>query len=64
MTHPWTTCGGTLPLPLLKLQLSPPEVIRATRVQAMEAIDHSPLASLIRARLKEKTYQAGEYLFR
>lgn len=64
MSHPWTTGHGQFPLRALKSQLSPPEVIQASRLQAIEAIDRSPLVSMIRAKLKERTYQPGEYLYR
>lgn len=64
MSHPWTTGSGLFPLRALKSQLSPPEVIQASRLQAIDAIDRSPLVSMIRAKLKERTYQPGEYLYR
>lgn len=52
------TAANTLLLP------SHPQVIRVSHAEQVNAIDRSSLVSLIRARLKEKTLQPGEYLFR
>ncbi len=41
-----------------------PQVIHVTHAEQANAIDRSSLVSLIRARLKEKTAQPGEYLFK
>jgi len=63
MQHPWTTEHCRSPLPCLKSLLQPPKVIEITRNEAQAAIDRSSLVSMIRARLKEKLFMPGEYLF-
>ncbi|GLC68350.1 hypothetical protein PLESTF_000681800 [Pleodorina starrii] len=69
--HEWVTAGGLLPpLQFLNAQGStaegpaPPPVIHVTHAEQVNAIDRSSLVSLVRARLKEKTCQPGEYLFK
>ncbi|KAJ9518570.1 hypothetical protein QJQ45_018618 [Haematococcus lacustris] len=64
MQHPWITDQGRLPLPSLRSLLSPPKVIEVSRNEAQSAIDRSSLVNMLRARLKEKTFAAGEYLFK
>lgn len=63
MSHPWTTEQSRSPLPCLKTMLAPPKVIEISRNEAQAAIDRSSLVSMIRARLKEKMFLPGEYLF-
>ncbi|KAI8467317.1 MAG: hypothetical protein J3K34DRAFT_523847 [Monoraphidium minutum] len=62
MAHPWVTDGG-------QLQLSQPTggsygEIEVTAQEQQGAIDRASLVSMIRARLKEKCFRAGEYLFK
>ncbi|GLI58969.1 hypothetical protein VaNZ11_000756 [Volvox africanus] len=70
--HEWVTAGDLLP-PLQFLQSqgsagsggeAPPPVIHVTHAEQVNAIDRSSLVSLVRARLKEKACQPGEYLFK
>lgn len=62
MQHPWVTDGGRI---LLDAACeSGPGVIEVTAQEAQGAIDRGSLVSMVRARLKEKTFRAGEYLFR
>ncbi|KAI8474002.1 MAG: kinase-like domain-containing protein [Monoraphidium minutum] len=63
MEHPWVTDGGQLQLS----QLDDGGSYGAIEVTAQEqqgAIDRASLVSMIRARLKEKTFHSGEYLFK
>ncbi|KXZ49935.1 hypothetical protein GPECTOR_19g386 [Gonium pectorale] len=73
--HEWVTAGGSLPpVPCLHSLAvacnaggggeAPPPIIHVTHAEQVNAIDRSSLVSLIRARLKEKTCQPGEYLFK
>jgi len=64
MEHPWTTNYGCAPLVCLKALNAPPPSIEVTKKEAMDAIDRTSLVSMIRARLKEKMFVPGEYLFR
>jgi hypothetical protein len=65
MAHPWVTDGG-------QLHLSRPEGVEGGAYGAIEvtdqerrgAIDRASLVSMIRARLKEKTFRSNEYLFK
>lgn len=64
MSHPWTTEHGRSPLPCVKSLLIPPAQIEVSQNEQQSAIDRSSLVSMIRARLKEKQFLPGEYLFR
>lgn len=66
MTHPWVTENGQLQLS----GLGAPGggggygAIEVTAQEAQGAIDRASLVSMIRARLKEKTFRGSEYLFK
>lgn len=64
MDHPWVTDNGVHQLVSCRTLPSPPRALEVTREERQGAIDRSSNISLIRARLKERTYRPGEYLFR
>ncbi len=62
MTHPWVTDNGRISMePTCS---SSPVAIQVTPQEAKGAIDRASLVSMIRARLKEKVFRPGEYLFK
>ena len=63
MAHPWVTDGGRLQLPRLGAA-GERAAIEVTAQEARGAIDCASLVSMVRARLKEKAFRPGEYLFR
>ncbi len=63
MEHPWVTDRGAAPLPSLRSLAAPPKVIEVSRNEAQAAIDRGSMVSMVRARLKEKTFAPGEVLY-
>ncbi len=63
MEHAWVTDRGAAPLPSLRSLAAPPKMIEVSRNEAQAAIDRGSVVSMIRARLKEKTFTPGEVLF-
>jgi len=69
MGHAWVTDGGQLQLSTLggtgDGEGRPVYgVIEVTAQEQQGAIDRASLVSMIRARLKEKTFRSGEFLFK
>jgi hypothetical protein len=68
MNHAWVTDSGQLQLSTLGDEDGEggPSygVIEVTAQEQQGAIDRASLVSMIRARLKEKTFRGGEYLFK
>lgn len=65
MSHPWVTDSGQLQLSQLSGGAAGGfGAIEVTAQEQQGAIDRASLVSMIRARLKEKTFRGGEYLFK
>lgn len=64
LAHPWVTDGGYLWLPSLQTLSVPPGQVEVTHQEQSGAVDHSSVVSMIRAQLKECTFEPGQYLFR
>lgn len=61
MGHPWVTDEGRAPLRCCaEMGLGSIEV---TAQEQLGAIDRASVVSMIRARLKEKVFRSGEYVF-
>jgi hypothetical protein len=61
MSHPWVTDEGRVPLhSCADMGLG---LIEVTAQEQLGAIDRASVVSMIRARLKEKSFRSKEYLF-
>lgn len=64
MEHPWVTSNNHIAMLSLSLRSAPPQMIEVTEKEKNAAIDSSGGLAIIRARLKEKTFKTGDYLFK
>lgn len=62
MDHAWVTDNGRVSVS--GVAVNEPSIIEVTAQEQQGAIDRASLVSMIRARLKEKTFRPMEYLFK